>query len=82
MVGRPDERLGEVGAVFVVVRPGYTLTADDVITYARGRMANYKVPRVVELVRELPVNASGKVLKFELRDRARALLAPPAEHTG
>ncbi len=82
VVGMPDERLGEVGAAFVVVRPGYTLTADDVITYARGRMANYKVPRVVEFVHELPVNASGKVLKFELRDRARALLAPPAEHTG
>jgi acyl-CoA synthetase (AMP-forming)/AMP-acid ligase II len=69
LVGMPDERLGEVGAAFVVVREGATLTADELIDWGRQRMANYKVPRHVELVRELPVNASGKVVKDTLRNQ-------------
>jgi len=69
VVGVPDDRLGEVGAAFVVARPGTILTADDVLTWAREHVANYKVPRHVEIVAELPLNASGKVLKTALRDR-------------
>ncbi|GHE80788.1 acyl-CoA synthetase [Streptomyces longispororuber] len=67
VVGVPDTRLGEVGKAYVVRRPGATLTADDVIAWARREMANYKVPRQVAFVPELPRNASGKVLKRELR---------------
>ncbi|MFJ8489582.1 FadD3 family acyl-CoA ligase [Streptomyces sp. NPDC094038] len=67
VVGVPDARLGEVGRAFVVRRPGAVLTADDLIAWARREMANYKVPRTVEFVAELPRNASGKVLKGELR---------------
>ncbi|MDQ1705864.1 MAG: HIP---CoA ligase, partial [Frankiaceae bacterium] len=67
VVGVPDERLGEVGHAFVVARPGVELDPDDVIAFARERMANYKVPRAVEVVESLPRNASGKVLKFRLR---------------
>ncbi|HET7651403.1 MAG TPA: FadD3 family acyl-CoA ligase [Acidimicrobiales bacterium] len=70
VVGAPDERMGEVGVAFVVARAGATVDADDVIAWARERMANYKVPRRVEVVDALPLNASGKVLKFELRERA------------
>ena len=69
VVGIPDSRLGEVGAAFVVPRPGATTSADEVIAWAREHVANYKVPRRVELVSELPLNASGKVLKGELRAR-------------
>lgn len=69
VVGIPDERMGEVGAAFVVPRPGTVLTADDVIAWARLHMANYKVPRAVVLVEALPLNASGKVLKGPLRER-------------
>jgi HIP---CoA ligase len=69
VVGVPDDRMGEVGAAFVVPRPGTVLTTDDVIAWARLHMANYKVPRVVELVEALPLNASGKVLKGPLRER-------------
>ncbi len=75
LVGAPDERLGEVGVAFVVARPGHDTTSESVIAYARAHLANYKVPRHVQLVDALPVNASGKVLKFELRERALALLA-------
>ncbi|MFG2956207.1 FadD3 family acyl-CoA ligase [Streptomyces sp. NPDC048291] len=67
VVGVPDARLGEVGRAFVVRRPGAVLTADDLIAWARREMANYKVPRTVEFVAELPRNASGKVVKGELR---------------
>ncbi len=75
VVGAPDGRLGEVGIAFVVARAGETVDPDAVIAWARDQMANYKVPRRVEVVDVLPVNASGKVLKFELRERAAKLVA-------
>ncbi|WP_284578369.1 fatty acid--CoA ligase family protein [Streptomyces sp. 2P-4] len=67
VVGVPDARLGEVGKAYAVRRPGSTLTADDLIAWSRREMANYKVPRTVEFLAELPRNASGKVLKRALR---------------
>jgi acyl-CoA synthetase (AMP-forming)/AMP-acid ligase II len=74
VIGVPDGRLGEVGMAFVVPRPGATLTPDEVVAWSRENMANYKVPRYVEIVDELPINAGGKVMKFELRERARSRL--------
>ncbi|NUR42725.1 MAG: AMP-binding protein, partial [Streptomyces sp.] len=67
VIGVPDARLGEVGKAYVVRREGAVLTGDDLIAWARREMANYKVPRTVEFVGELPRNASGKVVKGELR---------------
>ena len=75
VVGAPDERLGEVGVAFVVPRAGETIDPDEVLGWAREQMANYKVPRRIEIVDALPVNASGKVLKFELREQAAKLLS-------
>ena len=72
VIGVPDERMGEVGAAFVVARRGATLDADELIAWARRNMANYKVPRQVHVVAELPVNAAGKVLKNDLRARLGA----------
>lgn len=69
VIGVPDPRLGEVGKAYAVRRPGATVTADDLIAWSRREMANYKVPRAVEFVSELPRNASGKVVKGELRGR-------------
>jgi acyl-CoA synthetase (AMP-forming)/AMP-acid ligase II len=71
VVGMPDDYFGEVGAAFVVPRDGAALTVDDVLAYARTHLANFKVPRRVEIVDALPVNATGKVLKGELRARLR-----------
>ncbi|MFI1397601.1 FadD3 family acyl-CoA ligase [Streptomyces sp. NPDC020681] len=70
VIGIPDPRLGEVGKAYAVRHRGSTLTADDLIAWSRREMANYKVPREVEFVTELPRNASGKVLKTELRSRS------------
>jgi acyl-CoA synthetase (AMP-forming)/AMP-acid ligase II len=70
VVGAPDERLGEVGVAFVVPRPDQAIDPADLVAWARDRMANYKVPRRVVVVDSLPMNASGKVLKYELRERA------------
>ncbi len=72
VVGVPDERMGEVGAAFVIPAADAALHGDEVIAWAKEHMANYKVPRTVEIVDALPLNASGKVLKFELRERATA----------
>jgi acyl-CoA synthetase (AMP-forming)/AMP-acid ligase II len=71
VVGVPDERMGEVGCAFVVPRAGESIDPGELVAWAKERMANYKVPRRVEVVEALPLNASGKVLKFELRERAK-----------
>jgi acyl-CoA synthetase (AMP-forming)/AMP-acid ligase II len=72
VVGVPDERLGEVGKAYLVLRPQASLEQTAFISWCRERMANYKVPRYVETVAALPTNASGKVLKFQLREMAKA----------
>jgi acyl-CoA synthetase (AMP-forming)/AMP-acid ligase II len=69
VVGAPDDRLGEVGVAFVVPRAGAAIDEAAVVEFARTNMANYKVPRHVVLADSLPVNASGKVTKSELRER-------------
>ena len=68
VVGVPDERMGEVGKAYVVRADGATLTEDDVVAFARERLANFKVPRLVEFADALPRNLSGKVLKTELEE--------------
>ena len=67
IVGVPDPVLGEVPMAFVIPRAGETLTAEEVIGFARGRIANFKVPRHVEVVSEFPLTGSGKVQKFKQR---------------
>jgi acyl-CoA synthetase (AMP-forming)/AMP-acid ligase II len=70
VVGVPDRRMGEVGLALVI--PAADAEAGfetDLVGFAKERLANYKVPRAVEVVDAFPVNASGKVLKRELRQR-------------
>jgi acyl-CoA synthetase (AMP-forming)/AMP-acid ligase II len=68
VVGVPDERMGEVGRAYVVRAEGSALTEDEVLAFARERLANFKVPRQVAFADTLPRNLSGKVLKTELRN--------------
>ena len=70
VVGIPDERMGEVGCAFVVPAAGTEPDVGEITSWCRAEMANYKVPRRIELVNALPLNASGKVLKYELRETA------------
>ena len=74
VIGIPDERMGEVGMAFVVPVPGVTLDPAILLAWSRDNMANYKVPRHFEIMQELPCNASGKVLKNELRERAKQIV--------
>jgi len=67
VIGVPDERMGEVGKAFVVLRHDSTLDESELIAWARENMANYKMPRSVAFLDALPQNASGKVMKTELR---------------
>ena len=80
VIGVRDERLGEVGMAFVIPRPGRSPTAIEMMSWARERMANYKVPRHWRFVPELPRNASGKVRKFLLREDVSA--GPGGHGTG
>lgn len=79
VVGVPDERLGEVGLAFVVPRAG-ALEPRELIAWARLRMANYKVPRYVEICDALPTNAVGKVRKDELRESWRVRVGSRSRH--
>ena len=68
VIGVPDERLGQVGKAFIVVKDGKTaVSGDELIAWSRERMAGFKVPRFVEFVVALPLNATGKVMKDRLR---------------
>lgn len=68
VIGVPDERWGEVGRAFVVLRPGVELDTEGVLAHLNSRLARYKLPRSVEFRSELPHNASGKLLKSRLRE--------------
>ncbi|OUS26924.1 fatty acid--CoA ligase [Gammaproteobacteria bacterium 45_16_T64] len=70
VIGVPDERMGEVAKAFVVLKPGVSMTDKELNSWCREHMANYKVPRKIQFVDALPLNASGKVLKTELRTLA------------
>jgi acyl-CoA synthetase (AMP-forming)/AMP-acid ligase II len=70
VIGVPDERMGEVGAAFVVAK---NLTSDALISWASGRLANFKVPRHVVFVDALPRNASMKLIKSRLREQWAAV---------
>ena len=78
VVGVPDERMGEVGCACVMLKPGASLSQDELIAWARSRMANYKVPRYVLVCEAFPLNASNKVLKRDLAQQAIQRLASAA----
>ncbi|WP_435069334.1 class I adenylate-forming enzyme family protein [Amycolatopsis thermoflava] len=67
VVGVPDEYRGETVKAFVSLRPGFTVTAEELISFCRERMAAYKYPRQVEFLEELPKTVSGKLLRRALR---------------
>ncbi|MDT3443331.1 MULTISPECIES: FadD3 family acyl-CoA ligase [unclassified Pseudofrankia] len=67
VIGVPDERLGEVCKAFLVLRAGAQVSAEEVMSWSKVRMAGFKAPRYVEFLDALPLNATGKVMKDQLR---------------
>jgi fatty-acyl-CoA synthase len=65
IVGVPDPIMGEAVMAFVIPREGQTLTAEEIVAFARGKIANFKVPKHVEVVDRFPLTGSGKVQKFK-----------------
>ena len=63
----PDPKWGEAIRAAVVLRPGHTVTADEILAFARQRLARFKAPKAIDVVGELPKTAVGKILRRELR---------------
>jgi len=68
VAGVPDEKWGEVGKAFIVIRSGKSLDQDEILKYLTDKLAKYKIPRYYEFLDELPKSAAGKILKRELVD--------------
>jgi fatty-acyl-CoA synthase len=69
VIGVPDEKWGERPKAFVVLAEGESATEDELIEHVRSKIARYKSPKAVEIVTELPKTSTGKVQKFELREK-------------
>ncbi|HUE61010.1 MAG TPA: hypothetical protein VMO88_15685, partial [Acidimicrobiales bacterium] len=73
VIGVPDERWGEAIAAIVALKPGESLTLDELRDFGGKSLARFKLPSHLHIVEVLPRNPAGKVLKFELRDRVREI---------
>ncbi len=72
IIGAPDARLGEKNCMCVVLKPGTTLTLDEVVEFLRGRVADYKLPEQLEIMESLPMTPTGKIRRPELVKRVQA----------
>ena len=69
VIGVPDEQYGERPKAFVVLAEGESATPEELIEHVKSRIARYKAPKAVDIVAELPKTSTGKVQKFELREK-------------
>jgi HIP---CoA ligase len=68
VIGIADERMGEIAKAFIILKPNQSLEEDSLLQWSKENMANYKVPREIKFVEELPTNAAGKVMKYLLKE--------------
>lgn len=73
VVGKRDDRYGELPVAFVQTTPGSAVTAEELLEHANAQLAKYKKIRRVEIMDQLPASAAGKILRRELRDKAQDL---------
>jgi len=69
VIGYPDDEKGEIVAAYISLKPGENSTAEEMSTYCKERIANYKAPKIVEFIAEIPKTANGKIYKKGLRDQ-------------
>jgi len=70
VIGVPDEKWGEVGKAFVVLKPGFSRTAEEIIHFCKGELAKYKIPKYVQFLDELPKTEAGKINLLALKGQA------------
>ena len=70
VIGVPDVRYGEEVAAYVILKPGYSVTEQDLLVYVRQGLSRFKAPRYVRFVKEFPMTASGKIQKYKMREMA------------
>jgi len=73
VIGVPDDEAGELPKGFVVLRPGHSVTEEELIAFVNGRLAGYKKLHYVEFIDAIPKVPSGKILRRELKEREKAL---------
>jgi fatty-acyl-CoA synthase len=71
VVARPDAKWGETPVAYVELKFGSTVTAADLVAHCKGLLAGYKVPREIRF-EEIPKTSTGKIQKFQLRERAKS----------
>jgi 2-aminobenzoate-CoA ligase len=76
VIGVPDEVRGQIAKAFVVLKPGQTLTAEELIDFCKGKIATYKLPREIVMVSELPRTATGKLLRRVLKQKETGIPQP------
>ena len=81
VVGIPDKRYGEELCAWIIVRPGETLSEDEVRAFCAGQIAHYKVPRYISFVSGFPMTVTGKIQKFKIRDAMKQQLGLAEEKT-
>jgi fatty-acyl-CoA synthase len=81
VVGIPDSKYGEELCAWIVLRPGQTLSEDDVRAFCKGQIAHYKVPRYIRFVSEFPMTVTGKIQKFKIRDEMKLQLGLQEDKT-
>ncbi len=79
VVGVPSRKYGEEVGAFIIPKPGYDIRPEDVRDFCRGHIAWYKVPRFVACVKEFPLTASGKIMKYKLRELAAEMFPEAME---
>ncbi|MCA9094214.1 MAG: AMP-binding protein, partial [Planctomycetaceae bacterium] len=68
VVGVPDPKYVEETAAWIKLRPGKTLTEEELRQFCKGKLAHYKVPRYIQFVEEFPMTVTGKIQKFKIRE--------------